>query len=56
MTKIISENSVNDFIVTGSFILFLFISFLLKNHVLVYLYRVHNICKYFEFISVHIQK
>ena len=68
--KIISENNnrctINDFVFACSFILFLFIYlflfffFLSKSSNSYFccdnLYRIHNICKYFEFVSVHIQK
>ena len=61
VTKIISENNnrctVNDFIFACSFILFFILSkssnsyFRCDN-----LCRIHTIRKYFEFVSVHIQK
>ena len=59
-SMIISENNnrctVNDFFFACSFIF----SFLSKSSNSSFqcdnLYRIHNICKYFEFVSVHIQK
>ena len=67
----ISENNnrctVNDFIFACYVICFCFIIIIIiiiiisskssnSNFWCNYLYRIHNICKYFEFVRVHIQK